>query len=275
MEKLLNIRLGKCKGRPSASVGFAAAGATADSGRLIDITNIYINTGSDEIKPFHSDYMSESVLSTTLPIITACRNYHSLVYMTSRRFAYSDLCIGSLRRLRQDRQNTTVIIGRDDGMYIVHSGDSTDILGEAGMIEVAKRELARPMSCAICDWNSVPVFCFMSMNIEAGIWWYPMKIESPLESTVAGQSSSYFARAYGEADGHCIMVGGYRMLRRAPTHTAKYIGERWNAYNTLLQSQTCGGGECFSCSYLRSCLSGHIESGKSTNVAELDLLLDV
>lgn len=276
MQSLLDIRLGKC-GKDTGVTGFAAAGAIASSGRLIDITRIYINVAKGVYKPPHTGYMSESVLSGTLPVMEACKGYRTVVYMTSRKFAYSSYCLNALAECRgRDADKGTVGIVHIDGdTFAISSGGETRDVCASEAMDIIARELRSPMSCAICDWEGIPLFEDMRNTTRAAMWWYPATLDNPLVSTAGNMSTSYYARAYGSRDGYCIMTGGYHNLRDAPSDVSEYVSMRWDAYNMLLQSQTCVSGECFSCSYLRSCVTRYDHNDKSKSEILLDVRLNI
>lgn len=276
MESLLDIRMGKCV-KGADVVGFAAAGAVASSGRLIDITKLYVNVTADEYKPSHAGYTSESVLSGTLPIIEVCKGYSTVVYMTSRKFTYSSYCLDVLMGYRKDNvaKRTLAVTHMDDNTFSIVSDDaSMDVTADKAM-DIVTRELSSPMSCALCDWEGVPLFDDMRRTTRATMWWYPATLGNPLISVATGESTSYYARAYSSRDGYCIMTGGYYNLRDSTPEVSDYVSARWDAYDKLLQSQTCSSGECFSCSYLRSCITRYDHNEKKQAEMTFDVLLNI
>lgn len=275
MDNLLGIRLGKCKSVSPIPAGFAAAGAIANSGKLIDVTRMRINVSGDAGTRFHSGYAPESILSTTLPILSLSRKYHSVVYMTSRKFVYSDLCKDALMTLREGMNNSTVLTELNDTTYLAREGADTREVGEVEARGIIERELSRPMSCAICDWGDVPLFSDASRNIEATLWWYPMKIQSPLSSTAPGDSTSYYARAYGEDSSYCMVVGAYKNIKDSTDVDSRQLTSMWRTYCKLLQSQTCDNGECFSCTYLRASLHVCGLRKRKNEPEELRLLMNI
>lgn len=276
MQSLLDIRLGKC-GKDTGITGFAAAGAIASSGRLIDITRIYINVARVVYKPPHTGYMSESVLSGTLPVIEACKGYSTVVYMTSRKFAYSSYCLNALveRRETGAGKSTMGVMHLGGDVFAVSNGNETRDVCASEAMDIMTQELRSPMSCAICDWEGIPLFESMRRRVRAAMWWYPATLGNPLVSVAGKTSTSYYARAYGSRDDYCIMTGGYYNLQDSPPDISDYVSTRWDAYDTLLQSQTCVSGECFSCSYLRSCVMRYDTNDKRETGALLDVLLNI
>lgn len=276
MENLLSIRLGKCS-MDADIKGFAAAGAIATSGKLLDLTRIYANVPWRQYDGGHRGYVSESILSTTLPIIEACRGYRTIVYMTSRRFSYSSHCADVLMKCRESKSNarTMVVMHTKDNVFRVTEKDTSSDMAADEVLSVVTGALGLPMSCAICDWEGVDLFDGMRKTTRATMWWYPSTLRNPLVSVAGDHSTAYYARAYGTRDAYCIMTGGYYNLADSTAEISGYATSRWEAYDMLLQSQTCINGECFSCTYLRACVARRGIMEKRTEGITLELLLDI
>ncbi|KAF7585158.1 hypothetical protein BBP40_012059 [Aspergillus hancockii] len=276
MEDLLKIRLGRCSTGDVSAQGFAAAGAVASSGKLIDVTRLYMNVRWSEHKSTHAGYGSESVLSTTLPILKACAGFRTVVYMTSYKFTYASYCAQGLfdARRRDSSLCTLVVVHDADGTYCIDSGHGKTSVGSGDVVRKVEDALSLPMSCAVCDWSDIEAYELLSRSATATLWWYPVSIDSPVESVAPGDSTAYYARAYSSGDGDCLVAGAFYRFGDAREGTTDVLRERWRAYDTLLQSQTCGGGECFSCSYLRGCMRSFTGGAEAESSETLDILLD-
>lgn len=228
MEKFIRLRLGGCRIEGEAVQGFAAAGALAATGKLLDVTRIFINARSLETREHHRGYTCESVLSTTLPILTACKDFSTVIYMTSRAFSYSDFCSAGLLRIRAEKGYRTIVVRHivDDVFEITCDGKVDTFTGSA--VRSAVEECTRiPMCCIICDWPCVTLYDELRSSVTAAMWWYPMQLREPLESSTPGESTSYYVRAFAGAEDYCMVVGGYGRLRKASDGTSAYLSRKW------------------------------------------------
>lgn len=271
MDGLIGLRLGRCRPEGEAVQGFAAASALAATGKLLDMTQIFINARSSTGREYHRGYGSESVLSTTLPILAAHKDFNTVIYLTSRAFSYSDLYFPWWMDTRAKKGLRTVAIRHtvDDAFDIMYN-DRVSTESESDARRVVADYASRPMCCIVCDWPDVPLYEELRSSVTVTMWWYPMRLQRPLESTVPGESTSYYARVFSGASDYCVVVGGYGRLREASEVVSADLSRKWSTFNALLQSQTCAGGICFSCAYLRGCLRNFTGENDDNNESDYE-----
>ena len=246
-----------CERAGASRSSYAAASAVASSGSLIDLGSFTVVCDGPDAHCVHEGQQGLSVLSTTLPIMRTFRSYPYCVYMTSRGFAYAEYCMDAMfamRATQRTRYTLVVCHASGDRFEVTDSDGKVASLSATAVIERVTVLLAYPMSCAICDWEGVPCYANMATSVDAAVWWYPCTTSLPLVSRRGADYTAYYARAYGTASGHCVMVGSFGALKRADSMLATWLSRQWGSYNMLLQRHMCARDKCFSCVYVEACM---------------------